>query len=139
MGASHQLFRKLNDYSYGLSYTTFELSDLEVSSSDVHLIVQNTGTRQGAEVVQVYVAPVQSDTCRPVKELKAFSKVDLRPGEATKVKMSLDRNATSYWSETQDAWVSEKGEYDVFVGTSSDQIILTTRFTQEKTAVWHGL
>ncbi|KAJ5953684.1 hypothetical protein N7454_000580 [Penicillium verhagenii] len=67
-------------FGHGLSYTTFKLSDLEVSPSDVQLVVQNTGTRQGAEVVQVYVAPVQSDTCRPVKELKAFSKVALAPG-----------------------------------------------------------
>jgi beta-glucosidase len=110
-----------------------------VSSADIQLIVQNCGTRHGAEVVQVYIAPVHSATCRPVKELKAFTKVLLAPGEATKVKMSLDRNATSYWSETLDAWVSEKGEYDIFVGTSSDRIILTGRFSQERTAVWRGL
>lgn len=122
-----------------MSYTTFELSDLEVSSSDVQLIVQNTGTRQGAEVVQVYVAPVQSNTCRPVKELKAFSKVALAPGEAKQVNMSLDRNATSYWSETHDAWVSQKGEYEIFIGTSSNQIMLTARFTQDKTVIWRGL
>lgn len=102
-------------------------------------MVQNCGARQGAEVVQVYIAPVHSATCRPVKELKAFAKVVLAPGEATKVKMSLDRNATSYWSETRDAWVSEKGEYDIFVGTSSDRIALTARFTQERTVVWRGL
>ncbi|CAI7596254.1 unnamed protein product [Penicillium pancosmium] len=126
-------------FGHGLSYTTFELSDLEVSSSDVQLIVQNTGTRQGAEVVQVYVAPVQSYTCRPVKELKAFSKVALEPGEAKQVNIRLDRNATSYWSETQDAWVSQKGEYEIFVGTSSDRIMLTARFTQDRTVIWRGL
>lgn len=124
---------------HGLSYTTFALSNLEVSSQDVQLIVRNCGNRDGAEIVQVYVAPVNSATCRPVKELKAFTKVVLAPGEAKKVKMNLDRNATNYWSETLDAWVSEKGEYDIFIGTSSDRIILNARFSLEGTEVWRGL
>jgi hypothetical protein len=125
--------------SHGLSYTTFTLSNLEVSSSGATVVVHNTGLREGAEVVQLYMSPVQPTTCRPVKELKAFGKVFLAAGEAKALSLNLDRNATSYWSETREAWVSEKGEYHVFVGVSSDRIILTGRFVREKTEIWTGI
>lgn len=115
------------------------MSNLRVDPSGAQVDVQNTGDRDGAEVVQLYVSPIRPATVRPVKELKAFAKVRLAAGAATTVHMSLDRHATSYWSETKNAWVSERGEYDVLVGTSSDRIALTGRITLEKTEIWRGL
>ncbi|MCH3908679.1 MAG: fibronectin type III-like domain-contianing protein [Sphaerochaeta sp.] len=87
----------------------------------VRLRVKNTGRRQGSEVVQVYVAPPASLVPRPVKELKGFSKVELKPGEEKEVSISLDFRAFAYWDGK---WRVTKGAYRILVGSSSRDIRL---------------
>ena len=90
-------------FGYGLSYTTFKYSNLKITpvSEDKNVTlsfdVTNTGSRTGAEVAQVYVSEQHPNAERPVKELKAFSKVVLKPGETQNVKLALDRRAFSYY------------------------------------------
>ncbi|KAH8807690.1 beta-glucosidase-related glycosidase [Xylogone sp. PMI_703] len=126
-------------FGHGLSYTTFGLSDLDISPNDVTIKVTNTGLRSGAEVIQLYISPVFPTTFRPLKELRSFVKVFLDPGETTSVTIKLDCSMTSIWCEIRQAWVAEKGEYEALVGTSSDSIVLTGRFVKEKTEIWRGL
>ncbi|MFD7659716.1 glycoside hydrolase family 3 C-terminal domain-containing protein, partial [Actinosynnema sp. NPDC059797] len=88
-------------FGHGLSYTAFDYRDLEVeahgNTARVSLTVVNTGDRRGAEVVQVYVSDPESSVFRPERELKAFAKVDLAPGESARVRLALDSRAFSYW------------------------------------------
>jgi beta-glucosidase len=128
-------------FSHGLSYTTFEFSDLQVSSTGVILKVANIGKVSGAEVVQVYVAadPKTSSIARPKKELKGFTKVFLEPGQSVEVSIALDRFATTFWDQVLNKWVNEKGEYRVLVGKSSAEIELRGSFKQGETTTWTGL
>lgn len=120
-------------FGYGLSYTTFEYRNLTVTpqgeGAGVSVDVQNSGGRAGAEVVQVYVRDVASRLVRPDKELKAFARVDLAPGETKRVEFSLDRDALAYYNPAKNGWVVEPGEFDVSVGGSSRDIRQTARFT----------
>ncbi len=84
----------------------------------------NTGAREGAEVAQVYVGDHHAKVPRPAKELKGFSKIDLRPGETKRVTVSLDSRALSYYDANGKQWVAEPGVFDVLVGRSSEQIEL---------------
>lgn len=149
-------------FGHGLSYTTFEMSNLQVQPQTettngaytvgpsfnnilVRVAVKNTGPVTGAEVVQVYVspAPTKDSVTRPVRELRGFAKVFLRPGETQTVDIQLERKyATSYWNEREDAWVEEKGTYGVWVGSSSDfesSIGLRSEFEMPVRRVWRGL
>jgi beta-glucosidase len=91
--------------------------------------VKNTGTREGAEVAQVYVGGTRSSVPRPAKELKGFSKVSLRPGETKRVAVPLDTRALSYYDVNAKQWRAEAGDYDVLVGHSSAQIELRGRLS----------
>jgi beta-glucosidase len=114
-------------FGHGLSYTTFEYSNLVLSTSrlrlgetlEVKFDVRNTGTRGGAEVAQVYVREVKPVEVRPVKELKGFVKTSLQPGETKHVSVILDGRAFSYFSSVKNAWVTEPGAFEVIVGSSS--------------------
>lgn len=114
-------------FGHGLSYTTFAYDAVaaEVTGSGaeagvrVTVRVTNTGDRAGAEVVQVYVADPQSQVQRPERELKAFAKVALAPGESREVVLDLDARALSYWHPVLRRWVVEGGEFVVAVGASS--------------------
>lgn len=135
--------KPLFPFGHGLSYSTFELGNLHAQAGDITEItlqVTNTGSRAGAEVVQIYVEPPL--TCfveRPVKELKAFRKVYLRPQETKQIAVNLDTvSATSYWNESRDKWCSEAGEYKLLVGTSSAVTPLVMKFTVGKTKYWKG-
>lgn len=122
-------------FGFGLSYTTFALSDLSlvvtgsVLGADlgvqVVVTVTNTGPVRGAEVVQVYVADVASRVARPVRELKAFAKVELDRGESASVQLSLDARSFAFWSIQRGDWVVEAGEFSVAVGTSSRDLPLS--------------
>jgi beta-glucosidase len=127
-------------FSHGLSYTTFDFSNLRVSSTEVRLKVSNVGKVAGAEVVQVYVAadPKTSSIARPKKELKGFTKVFLEPGQSEEVSIPLDRFATTFWDQLLNKWVNEKGEYKVLVGKTSADIVLEGSFTLEETTTWTG-
>lgn len=123
-------------FGYGLSYTTFEYGDLKLNKESygpgdeikVSLSVKNTGKRAGQEVVQVYLRDSQSHLVRPEKELKAFAKVALQPGESKTITLSLTRQSLAYYDPSVPGWVTEAGEFDVLVGASSADIRLRTSF-----------
>ncbi len=121
-------------FGFGLSYTTFSLSDLLVETTGsvaggdlaatVRVRVTNTGERPGAEVVQVYVRDAECSVARPVRELKGFAKVALEPGESREVEVTLDQRAFSYWSVRLGRWVVEAGEFVIEVGRHSRDLPL---------------
>lgn len=113
-------------FGHGLSYTTFEYSDLSVSGREVSCVVANTGDRAGAEVVQLYVGDSVSRVRRPLRELKGFAKLFLEPGASERVTFTLTDRDLSYWSQTLSRWVLEPGEFRVEVGSSSHDIRLST-------------
>ncbi len=136
--------KPLFPFGYGLSYTTFKYSNLSVkplsgdkqngaaaggNRYEVSFDVKNTGTREGADVAQVYVGDTHSKTPRPAKELKGFTKVNLRPGETKRVSVILDNRAFSYYDANTNAWRAEPGEFQILVGRSSQQIELTGKLT----------
>ncbi len=122
-------------FGYGLSYTSFELSDLVVEprgsvadgdlAATVSVTVTNTGAVGGAEVVQVYVRDVESTVARPVRELKGFAKVSLWPGETKRVSIELDQRAFSFWSARLRRWAVEAGDFEIGVGAHSRDLPLT--------------
>ncbi|HJU53306.1 MAG TPA: glycoside hydrolase family 3 C-terminal domain-containing protein, partial [Pyrinomonadaceae bacterium] len=124
-------------FGHGLSYTTFKYSNLSVRSVasnagpryEVSFEVQNTGSRDGADVAQVYIGDAHSKVPRPAKELKGFAKVSLRPGETRKVTIPLDARSLSYYDATAKQWRAEPGDFDVLVGRSSAQIELRGKLT----------
>lgn len=112
-------------FGYGLSYTSFAYSDLKVTADSVSLTVTNTGARDGAEIVQVYIAKPGAEIFRPAQELKAFARVPLAAGESRTVTLPLDDKAFRYWNTRTDCWEVEGGRYEVRVGASSADIRLT--------------
>lgn len=130
-------------FGHGLSYTTFELSNLQVADSDeitVSVSVSNTGKIAGAEVVQVYVSAETPSINRPKKELKGFTKVFLEPGQSKTAEVKISKKyATSFYHEGKDAWLSEKGKYAVLVGNSSASTPLSGQIEVAKDLVWKGL
>ncbi|MFE8048236.1 glycoside hydrolase family 3 C-terminal domain-containing protein [Brenneria goodwinii] len=118
-------------FGFGLSYTTFEYSELAVATvnkgkqiANVTLQVRNTGSRAGAEVVQLYVHDSHSRIERPLRELKGFSRVELQPGEAKTVSFRLELSALAYYSTEQADWVAEPGQFILQIGSSSRDIRL---------------
>ena len=116
-------------FGHGLSYTTFEYADLHApqqaqAGETVHvsLNVMNSGQRAGKEVVQLYVHDAKSSLPRPPKELKAFAKVSLAPGEAKTVSFELDARAFSFYDPDRKQWVAEPGEFELLAGSSSRDI-----------------
>ena len=123
-------------FGYGLSYATFEISKAAVARTGanaavVTATVTNTSGVDGAETVQVYVAPGKADVARPRHELKGFVKVFLKAGESADVAIDLDERAFAYWSERYDDWPIESGEYAVEIGTSSRDIAATVTVALE--------
>lgn len=123
-------------FGHGLSYTTFEygkavIDKAEGSADDVFTVtvpVTNTGLREGKEVVQLYVSDRKSSVERPVKELKGFRKVSLKPGETAQVTFEIGRDALSYFDAGKHAWVCEPGEFEALVGASSGDIRSKVKF-----------
>ena len=113
-----QSIKPLFAFGHGLSYTSFEISDIKASEKRVECIVRNVGPVSGSEVVQVYVSMPGKD--RPLKELKAFEKVFLEGGEKKRVVIRLKPED---FMQYDDSWILEKGEYTIHVGTSSDRIM----------------
>ena len=119
-------------FGFGLSYTTFAYSGLSVtpSSTDasgtvkVSFLVKNTGNREGSEIAQLYVGQRNPTVIRALKELKGFAKVKLQPGEAKQVTLTLDQRAFAYFSEDIGAFRVVRGNYDISVGASSQDIRL---------------
>jgi len=116
-------------FGFGLSYTTFTYGNLKVTgagtpAATVECEITNSGSREGAEVVQLYVQPKKPSVARPDKELKGYAKVSLKPGETKKVSLALDGRSFAYYEPAKKGWVAEKGEYGILVGASSRDIKL---------------
>lgn len=112
-------------FGYGLSYTEFAYSALEVDEKGVQLTVTNVGERDGAEVVQLYVGFPDSVVFRPQKELKGFQKIFLKAGESKRVHISFDDKTFRYWNVKTGQWEIEEGEYLLMVGASVSDIRLS--------------
>ena len=112
-------------FGFGLSYTTFAYADAKATPQGVSLTVTNTGSRDGAEVVQVYVAKPDAKIFRPAQELKGFARVQLAAGESKRVAIPLDDKAFRYWNTLTNAWEIEGGSYEIRVGASCEDIRLT--------------
>lgn len=113
-------------FGYGLSYTYFEYSDLKVEDDKVLVTITNAGERDGAEIVQLYVAKPDAAVFRPAKELKGFVKVFLKAGESKTVAIPLEDKTFRYWNVKTNRWEVEDGCYQLMVGASVQDIRLTT-------------
>ena len=107
----------LYPFGFGLSYTTFQYSNLQVNRMTVSATVRNTGKRAGDEIVQLYVSRAAADVSWPVRLLKGFERVSLAPGESTRVSFQLTRNDLSRW--TNKGWTAAPGEYKVWIAPDS--------------------
>lgn len=128
--ADSKKIKPLFPFGYGLSYTTFAWSkptaDKNEMSADgtmtFSINVKNTGTREGKELVQLYVSDLKSSLPRPVKELKGFSKVTLAPGEEKTVSITIDKAALSYYDDTKGEWIAEPGKFEAIFAASATDI-----------------
>ena len=119
-------------FGYGLSYTTFEYSNLRLSAQEIRdtdeltvtVTVKNTGSRAGKAVAQLYVGDVESDAIRPLRELKGFTKVALAPGESRDVTFTLNKRSFASWNEKIHDWHVESGDFTIQVGASSRELPL---------------
>jgi beta-glucosidase len=116
-------------FGYGLSYTSFSYSNITLSKDQMHptdkitasVTVTNTGTKEGKEVVQLYIRDLVGSVSRPVKELKGFQKISLKPGESRKVSFTIGVNDLKFFNSDL-KWVSEPGDFKVFIGTNSSDV-----------------
>ena len=123
-------------FGHGLSYTNFALTDIALSTKEVHFdqditvtaTLKNTGDVAGAEVVQLYLHDKVASVDRPVKELKGFTKVYLEPGESKQVSISLNTRDLSFWDVNSNDWLVEEGEFEILLGTALDDIKLSAEF-----------
>ena len=123
-------------FGHGLSYTSFALGKAIADKSEITredkisftLSVTNTGSCAGSEVVQLYVSDVKSSLPRPLKELKAFKKVFLQPGETQNVTLTIDVDALSFYDDSKQNWVAEPGDFMALIGTSSDHLTSKVKF-----------
>lgn len=129
-------------FGYGLSYTTFKYSGLRVSKKKikdtdkltVSFKIKNTGDVAGYETAQVYVSDKESTIYRAQKDLRGFEKVYLEAGEEKTVKIELDKRAFAFYNVNIKDWCVESGEFDILVGSSSRDILLSSTVTVESTA-----
>ncbi|MHB8129746.1 MAG: fibronectin type III-like domain-contianing protein [Mobilitalea sp.] len=141
----------LYPFGFGLSYTTFDYRDLELTvlnGKDSHkpanklhikdteqlqvsLKVKNTGMVSGKDIVQLYIQDKEASVSRPLKELKGFVKVSLAPGEEKTVTFTLDKRSFAYYSTELGDWYAESGTFDVLIGKSSREIVLSAAIEME--------
>lgn len=128
--ADKEKTKPLFSFGHGLSYTTFAygkaIADKKVMGQDetltITLPVTNTGSREGSEVIQLYISDLKSSLPRPVKELKGFSKVKLAPGETREITFTIGKEALSFFDDTRHEWVAEPGKFEAWIGASSTDI-----------------
>jgi beta-glucosidase len=128
--ADKEKIKPLFSFGHGLSYTTFEYGKVTADKKDMtdngeiifRVKVKNTGSREGSEVVQLYISDLKSYLPRPVKELKAFEKVSLAPGQEKEVTFTVDKNSLCFFDADLHEWVAEKGGFEALIGASSTDI-----------------
>jgi beta-glucosidase len=148
-GYEHNGTKPLFPFGYGLSYTSFKYANLSIKPADstaksdgfsaplyqISFDVTNTGTREGADVAQVYVADPHSKVSRPAKELKGFARINLKPGETKTKTVTLDARSFSYYDADAKQWRADTSEYEILVGRSSQDIELRGNVTLSADAV----
>lgn len=128
-------------FGFGLSYTSFEYSNLTINKQEIHdndtvsvsVNLKNTGSAAGKEIVQLYVKDIASSVIRPEKELKGFEKVELQPGEEKTVIFTLDKRSFAYYNVELNDWHVETGEFEIMIGKSSKEIILKDSINVQST------
>lgn len=128
-GIGYRYFEKADvvvrfPFGFGLSYTQFEYSNLEINKDGVAFDLTNVGERDGKEIAQLYVGMESSEIIRPAKELKGFIKVELKAGETKRVEIPFDDKTFRYFNTVTNKWEVEAGTYDIMIGASSDNIVL---------------
>ncbi|WP_435356390.1 glycoside hydrolase family 3 C-terminal domain-containing protein [Emticicia sp. SJ17W-69] len=141
-GRTYMYFKgePLYHFGYGLSYSTFDYANLKLSSATmskngsitITADIKNTGSRDGDEVVQLYIQHPQSKIVRPIKALKGFERINLKAGETKKVTFKIDAESLAWWNDKTAAWEVESGSVKVLVGSSSQHIKLQNAFTVNK-------
>jgi len=128
-------------FGFGLSYTTFKFSDLKISpatsataqsAATVTFSITNTGSRAGTAVAQVYLGNRHSTVSRPLKELKGFTRVALKPAETQQVRVPISARAFCFYDEKAKQWRAEAGTYEVIVGISAEQVELSGELKLDK-------
>ena len=123
-------------FGYGLSYTTYEYSNLQLENESIgagdklnlKIDIQNTGAVDGKEVVQVYVRDVESSVVRPLKELKDFKKVSIAAGDKQTVYFTLSDRDFAFWDAETEDWKIESGQFEILVGSASNNILASAEF-----------
>ncbi len=123
-------------FGHGLSYTEFKYSDMVISSKEINadgqitisVNVKNIGSREGDEVVQLYIHDIECSVKRPAKELRGFERISLKPGETKTVTITVPGGKLSFYDEKSHHFIVEPGAYDVFVGSSSEDIRIKGKF-----------
>ena len=129
-------------FGHGLSYTTFDYSNLRITGSipsgalTVSADVRNSGKRPGDEVVQLYVRDVEASVKRPKKQLMAFERLSLRPGDTRTVSFTVAPDRLAFWDEKRKAWIVEPGTFEVMVGSSSADVRLKGEIKASTTGQW---
>lgn len=127
--------KPLYEFGYGLSYTSFEYSNLQISPTEtlaaseitIEFDLKNTGQVAGAEIAQLYINDEYASRSRPVKELKGFAKVQLEPGESKRIQIKLSTDQLAFYNKDFNL-VVEPGKFNVMIGSSSEDIRLTGEF-----------
>jgi len=128
--------KPLFSFGHGLSYTTFEYGKVSADKKEMTaddkitftVNVKNTGNREGAEVVQLYISDLKSYLPRPLKELKGFDKIKLNPGEEKTVTFTIDKEALSFFDADKHEWIAEPGDFEAIIGASSTDIKSKIKF-----------
>ena len=115
-------------FGYGLSYTKFAYSDLQVECDKVSCVVTNTGNVPGKEIVQLYIEQADAEIYRPIRELKDFAKVALEPGESKKIAFTLNDRCFAIWD---DGWKVPAGTYRICIGRNSEEMVLASTMEME--------
>ncbi len=122
--------KPLFPFGHGLSYTTFAYGKVSADKKEMDaegkmtfsVSVKNTGSREGAEIVQLYISDLKSSLPRPIKELKDFQKVMLKPGEEKTITFTIDKTALSFFDAAKHDWVAESGDFEALIGASSTDV-----------------
>ena len=135
--ADKEQLKALFPFGHGLSYTSFEIGEPTMSKTSlkaggkitIKCEVRNTGKREGAEVVQLYIGDNESSLPRPVKELKGFEKLHLAAGQSGVAEFTITEEELKFFDDEKHEWVAEKGDFTAYIATSAEDILYTMNFT----------